>query len=145
MGKEEKKTTKPPPTKSAKTTKPPTKTPQPTTKKKGPDPKGDCGKPEAPKNGHTDSDVTTLDSSAKYVCNPGYDLIGNDMRKCTAIWNEQKGDYDYSWAPPLSVICKPNGKPVPKPKPKPKPKPTKKAAPKPTKKPVQKPTKKTKA
>ena len=58
--------------------------------------------------------MTTLNSDAKDVCNPGYDLIGNDHRKCTAIWNDQKADYDYSWAPPLSVICKPNGKPIPK-------------------------------
>jgi len=125
-----------------------------TTTKKQPDPKGDCGKPDAPANGHTDSDKTTLNSEAKVICNPGYDLIGSAHQVCTAIWNQQNNAFDYVWAPPLSVICKPNGKPIPtaaptqKPKPKPKPKvnptekPKEKTAAKATAKPTTKATSK---
>jgi len=77
-----------------------------------PDPKGDCKKPDSPPNGHTDTKWTTLNSHAVIICNPGYDLIGMKNMQCTALWNAQKNDFDYSWAPPLSVVCKPNGKPI---------------------------------
>merc|ERR1739838_978026 len=47
------------------------------------------------------------------VCSPGYDFIGVSKISCTALWNKQKGDFDYSWAPVLSSTCKQNGEPIP--------------------------------
>ena len=32
---------------------------------------------------------------------------------CTAMWNAIDSKYQYSWAPPMSAICKSNGNPSP--------------------------------
>lgn len=86
--------------------------PSPASKEKPtPSPDGSCGKPGAPENGYAESNKTTLDALLVLHCNAGFDLIGNDRMICTAIWNEAEKNYQYSWAPPMSVICKSNGKP----------------------------------
>lgn len=92
---------------------------------------GSCGEPDAPDNGYVDKQNTTLNAHCTLHCNTGYDLIGENTMICTAIWNDNAHNYQYSWAPPMSVICKANGKPHPATTTK-KPVTTKKPAPKPT-------------
>lgn len=85
---------------------PPTLTPSP-------DPSGSCGQPEAPNNGYVEGNSTTFNTLIVLHCNAGFDLMGDDRMICTAIWNEANADYQYFWAPPMSAICKANGKPTP--------------------------------
>lgn len=83
------------------------------TKKPPPSPNGSCGAPDAPDNGYWENNSTEFNSLIILHCNPGYDLIGEDRMICTAIWNAVDGEYQYSWAPQMSAICKANGKPSP--------------------------------
>lgn len=102
----------------------PTKTTQPdtinvttslprSTQRPSPNPMGSCGDPEAPENGHVEGNSTTLNALIPLHCLPGFDLIGEDRMICTAIWNNVDTKYQYSWAPPMSAICKANGEPTP--------------------------------
>jgi len=86
----------------------PSSTPRPS-----PDPTSSCGKPEAPANGFVEGNRTNLNALTVLHCNTGFDLIGDDRMICTAIWNEANAEYQYSWAPPMSAICKNNGQPTP--------------------------------
>ena len=62
----------------------------------------DCGKLAAPTNG----DITVTSSlflgTANYSCKPGYDLVGEESRTCTASgsWNSTipscKGEYEFA-------------------------------------------------
>jgi len=83
------------------------------TPRPSPDPTRSCGKPEAPDNGFVEANSTNLNALTVLHCNTGFDLIGSDRMICTAIWNEANAEYQYSWAPPMSAICKDNGKPTP--------------------------------
>jgi len=85
----------------------------PSTARPSPDPKGSCGQPDAPENGYTEANSTTLNTLTIIHCNSGFDLIGDMRMICTAIWNEANAEYQYSWAPPMSSVCKANGKPTP--------------------------------
>lgn len=44
----------------------------------------DCGAPPAPTNGTVDAPMTTLDNSATYACDVGFDLVGDMTRTCQA-------------------------------------------------------------
>jgi len=104
-------TTKPPPTNAPGLNN--ATRPSPITAKPSPNPDGSCGPPEIPDNGYAEKNSTTLNTLLVLHCNAGYDLIGNDRMICTAIWNDMGHKYQYSWAPPMSAICKANGKPTP--------------------------------
>lgn len=81
------------------------------TKRPRPIPNGSCGIPATPDNGYVENNSTTLNSLIILHCNLGYDLIGEDRMICTAIWSTANEKYQYSWAPQMSAICKPNGEP----------------------------------
>jgi len=94
-----------------------TTTPKPPTPRPSPDPSASCGEPASPPNGYVEKNGTNLNSLIFLHCNSGFDLIGESKMICTAIWSASDSKYQYSWAPPMSVICKANGNPTPKPKP----------------------------
>jgi len=85
----------------------------PITDKPSPNPMGSCGEPDAPDNGYVEKNGTTFNTLIILHCNAGFDLMGDSRMICTAIWNEIDHEYQYSWAPPMSAICKANGKPTP--------------------------------
>lgn len=51
-----------------------------------------CEPLEDPENGEVSVTTRTIDSVANYTCNPGYALVGNDMRTCleTGIWSGEE-------------------------------------------------------
>ena len=42
-----------------------------------------CGTLSAPSNGQVDDSVTTFGAEAVYVCNEGFNLLGDDRRTCS--------------------------------------------------------------
>jgi len=60
----------------------------------------DCGDQDHPDNGRVKYFSTNYKTLASYTCDPGYDLVGNNVRQCEAdaFWD--------STAP----TCEPKGK-----------------------------------